>query len=156
MLMARGQTVQRIVSQMFAARSIAKTYVALVHGCPQASVANWNLIDLPIALDWPARPRRVIDPVLGKPSQTRWRLLSTTRADAAAVAPTSRIELEPVTGRSHQLRVHLHAIGHTIVGDRLYGTEPVPAPRLMLHACALRLMHPVTGAALQWYSAPAF
>lgn len=156
MLMARGKTVQRIVSQMFAARSIAKTYVALVHGCPQASVANWNLIDLPIALDWPARPRRVIDPALGKPSQTRWRLLSTTRADAAAVAPTSRIELEPVTGRSHQLRVHLHAIGHTIVGDRLYGAEPVPAPRLMLHACALRLMHPVTGAALQWYSAPEF
>ena len=156
MLLARGKTVQRALSQMFAARSIAKTYIALVHGCPRPSVADWNLIDLPIALDWPARPRRVIDPVLGKPSQTRWRLLSTTKAGSAAAAPTSRVELEPVTGRSHQLRVHLQAIGHTIVGDDLYGTEPVPAARLMLHASALRLMHPVTGAALQWYSAPEF
>ncbi len=157
MLMARGKAVQRILSQMFAARSISKTYVAVVHGHPTTPVAAWNLIDLPIALDWPARPRRVIDPVMGKPSQTRWRVFPTTGTTSSApVAPTSRIELEPVTGRSHQLRVHLHAIGHTIVGDRLYGAEPVPAPRLMLHASALRLLHPTTGAVLHWFSAPEF
>ena len=83
-----------------------------------------------------------VDHALGKPSLTRWRPLGWD-----AVTGTTRLALEPVTGRSHQLRVHLQAIGHPIVGDLLYGLRDA-APQLMLHACALRLAHPVTGQTL--------
>jgi tRNA pseudouridine32 synthase/23S rRNA pseudouridine746 synthase len=91
----------------------------------------------------------MVDATRGKPSLTRYRVLS---VDAAS--DTSRVELEPVTGRSHQLRVHLQAIGHPIVGDPLYGGRA--APRLLLHACELALPHPVTGLRLHMQSAVPF
>jgi tRNA pseudouridine32 synthase/23S rRNA pseudouridine746 synthase len=96
---------------------------------------------------------RIIDTERGKPSQTRWRVLA---HDAAA--NTTRVELEPVTGRSHQLRVHLQALGHPILGDALYAPETVQAaaPRLLLHAFALRFMHPASGTAMHFESTPAF
>ena len=155
MLMARSIEMQRTLNQLFERRSIYKRYVAVVDGClpPAQQPDGWSLIDTPIALDWPNRPLRIIDVAAGKPSQTRWRTVVTDWA-----AHTTRIELEPITGRSHQLRVHLQALGHSILGDALYGSEAIQArsPRLLLHACALRLVHPVSTAALYFESAADF
>jgi tRNA pseudouridine32 synthase/23S rRNA pseudouridine746 synthase len=99
----------------------------------------WGEIDLPIAADWERRPLRVVDAVLGKPSLTRWRMLEHDQA-----SDTTRVELEPVTGRTHQLRVHLAALGHPILGDALYAdaTTQARAPRLLLHALHLAFTHP--------------
>ncbi|KQP15033.1 pseudouridine synthase [Pseudorhodoferax sp. Leaf267] len=153
MLMARGPAAQRALSMAFESRQIAKRYEAVVHGCwaLPASSDGWGLIDLPIRLDWPRRPLSIVDPVKGKPSRTRWRLLH-------ADADCSRLALEPITGRSHQLRLHLAAQGHAILGDALYAGEAVQqrAPRLLLHACALALAHPVHGAPMRFEHAAPF
>ncbi len=156
MLLARSRSVQRSLSQAFADRQIQKTYEAVVQGLPEMTAPDedgWATINLPIAVDWPRRPLRVIDAVLGKPSITRWRVHSHD-----ALANCTRLHLEPVTGRSHQLRVHLQALGHPILGDALYAPAPVQAcaPRLMLHARELRLIHPVTGVAVQFQSPTPF
>lgn len=151
LLMARGVTLQRQLSAAFAARQVHKRYEALVDGVLPASEI-WSEIDAPIAADWPRRPLRVIDPS-GQPSLTRWRVLAPLPTLGA-----SRLLLEPVTGRTHQLRVHLLLIGHPILGDMLYATEPVQqrAKRLMLHATELALTHPVTGEPLHFTSASGF
>lgn len=142
MLLARGAEMQRRLSAAFAERRVHKRYEAVVHGRlarpADADAQGWAEIDLPLCIDWPNRPRSHVDPLNGKPSRTRWRPLG------PAGAHTTRLALEPVTGRSHQLRVHLQAIGHPIVGDALYG-PPDGAPRLLLHACALELAHPSDG-----------
>ena len=141
LLLARGAAMQRALSAAFAERRIRKRYEAIVHGRPPApdTADGWGEIELPLRLDWPRRPRSVVDAEHGKPSRTRWRVLERNAASAR-----TRLELEPVTGRSHQLRVHLQAIGHPIVGDALYGPAD-GAPRLMLHARTLALTHPVSG-----------
>lgn len=151
MILARGLEVQRALNQAFFSRQIKKAYVAVVDGL-MAPEQAWQTIDLPMRLDWPNRPRSIIDP-LGKPSQTRWRVLSQDPS-----ANTTRVGLEPVTGRSHQLRVHLLAIGHPILGDALYASPAVQAlaPRLLLHACALELLHPTSGQVLQFASSASF
>jgi tRNA pseudouridine32 synthase / 23S rRNA pseudouridine746 synthase len=157
MLMARGPAMQRALSKLFETRAIHKRYVAMVDGHLDSS-PHWQLIDLPIALDWPNRPLRIIHPD-GKPSRTRWRAL---QYDAAT--HTTRVELEPITGRSHQLRVHLQALGHPILGDALYAppAAQAKAPRLMLHACALAFRPPAssatqpTDALLNFESTPGF
>jgi tRNA pseudouridine32 synthase/23S rRNA pseudouridine746 synthase len=155
LLMARSAAVQRVLNESFASRQVHKRYEAVVAGSPQArpSSDGWQEIDLPILLDWPNRPRRIIDPLLGKASLTRWQLVS---VDAGS--QTSRLRLEPVTGRSHQLRVHLLAIGHAILGDALYAPAEHAARsgRLLLHASQLRLLHPVSQAPLQFDSAAPF
>ncbi|CAN7182177.1 pseudouridine synthase [Polaromonas sp. LjRoot131] len=155
MLMARGTAMQRALSQAFENREVGKRYVAVVEGrLPSPADAQaWGLIDLPIIVDWPRRPLRIIDAEHGKPSQTRWRVLA---FDAAA--NTTRVELEPVTGRSHQLRVHLQALGHPILGDALYAPAEVQAKaaRLLLHAAALQFTHPASGLALSFESSPGF
>lgn len=156
MLMARNPSAQRILSLAFAERRVHKQYVAVVHGVmtsPPAESAQeadgWRLIDLPIAVDWPNRPLRVINHDTGKPSQTRWRV-----DGQDAQSQTSRLLLEPLTGRSHQLRVHLQALGHPIVGDALYADPGLAAleSRLRLHASALAFDHPVTGVPLRFDS----
>jgi tRNA pseudouridine32 synthase / 23S rRNA pseudouridine746 synthase len=147
MLFGRGAAVQRALSIAFAERHVAKRYEAVVHGLVATDRGE---IDLPLLTDWPNRPRQKVDHAAGKPSLTRWRVLS---RDAAS--KTTRLQLEPVTGRSHQLRVHLAAIGHAIVGDTLYAPPP-HAPRLMLHACELRLPHPDDGRTLVIASAVPF
>ena len=154
MVMARGPTVQRSLSKAFADRQVHKRYVAVVSGIVEAPGQDWGLIDLPIAVDWPQRPLRIIDPVHGKPSMTRWRSLGPHNTSATLQA--TRLELEPVTGRSHQLRVHLQAIGHPILGDRLYASQEVQdhAPRLLLHASSLAFAHPVSGQVLDFESTP--
>ena len=164
LLMARSKAVQRSLSDAFAQRRVHKRYLALVHGTVAPPSTPWGQIDLPIALDWPNRPLRVIDAEHGKPSCTRWRILSPDprwhafAANAHELQSATRLELEPLTGRSHQLRVHLKALGHSILGDRLYAEAPQAAhtTRLMLHAWRLELIHPVTGAPLQFESPCAF
>lgn len=151
MLMARGPVMQTALSKLFETRAIHKRYVAVVDGRIKIH-EEWQLIDLPIALDWPNRPLRIIH-ADGKPSQTRWRAL---HYDADANA--TRVELEPMTGRSHQLRVHLKALGHPILGDALYAPTDIQAKatRLLLHSCALRFLHPATSEAVVFENAPAF
>lgn len=128
LLFARSPDAQRRLSAAFEQRQVHKTYTAVVWGDPGAE----GLIDLPLSADWPNRPRQQVDPVHGRPSQTRWQ-----RIGPAGTGQT-RLRLLPVTGRSHQLRVHLLALGHPIVGDALYDPDR-PAPRLALHASALSL-----------------
>jgi tRNA pseudouridine32 synthase/23S rRNA pseudouridine746 synthase len=151
MLMARGPVMQAALSKLFETRAIHKRYVAVVDGHMTAS-PDWQLINLPIALDWPNRPLRIIH-ADGKASQTRWRALH-----CDAHANTTRVELEPVTGRSHQLRVHLKALGHPILGDALYAPADVAAKaeRLLLHACALQYVHPASGEKMIFSSATPF
>ena len=146
MVFARGMQMQRRLSQMFRDREVEKRYVAVVAGRVEPAAGE---VDLPIVADWPNRPLRKIDVESGKPSLTRFHVLS---HDAATV--TSRMELEPVTGRTHQLRVHMAAIGHPVLGDALYGGPP--ADRLMLHACLLRFIHPASGTLLNLHCAPPF
>lgn len=148
MLLARGAEMQRQLNQIFAQRRIHKYYAAVVHGSMQSRVPgnDWNDIHLPLSRSWLQRPRSHVDTLLGKASHTRWRALSWDPA-----TDTTRVALQAITGRSHQLRVHLQALGHPIVGDTLYGV-PDGAPRMMLHAVALQLAHPLSGQALQLLS----
>jgi tRNA pseudouridine32 synthase/23S rRNA pseudouridine746 synthase len=127
---ARGIAMQRRISQMFSERIVTKRYVAVIAGKLEPETGEVNL---PVGADWPNRPRQKVDMAAGKPSLTHYRVLSHQ-------ADFTRVELEPVTGRTHQLRVHMNAIGHSIVGDNLYNGPA--AERLMLHACRLTLPHP--------------
>ena len=154
-LMARGLAAQRALSTAFEQRRVQKRYEARVHGHLRPDTRDvapgdgWQTVSLPLALDWPQRPRSKVDPA-GKPSVTRWRAL-----DYDAASDTTRVALEPLTGRSHQLRVHLLALGHPIVGDALYGPEPnaAAAPsRLMLHAAELAFAHPADGQPVRFVS----
>lgn len=148
-LMARGLAMQQRLNRAFAERQVHKRYIAVVSGLCGTVGGEWQTIDLPIIVDWPRRPLRIIDAALGKPSTTRWRCVAQD-----AQANTSRLELEPVTGRSHQLRVHLQAIGHPILGDALYadGAALASSARLLLHAQSLALPHPATEELLQLQS----
>jgi tRNA pseudouridine32 synthase/23S rRNA pseudouridine746 synthase len=132
MLFARHARSQRQLSAAFAERRVAKEYLALVTGRPSARAGT---IDLPLSADWPRRPRQRVDLDHGRPSVTHWAC-----EPAEEGANCTRVRLVPESGRTHQLRVHLAALGHAIVGDELYGGPP--APRLMLHATALSFDHP--------------
>ncbi|SMC19114.1 tRNA pseudouridine32 synthase / 23S rRNA pseudouridine746 synthase [Andreprevotia lacus DSM 23236] len=144
----RGPDMQRALSVAFMDRQVDKRYAAVVGG----QIAEEGEVNLPLCVDWPNRPLHHVNHEIGKPSHTRyWR----TGYDAAA--NTSRVDLEPVTGRTHQLRVHMQAIGHPMLGDTLYGGEWMGhAPRLLLHARLLALRHPVSGAAMQFEAAAPF
>ena len=139
-VMGRGARAQRELSVMFQERRVHKRYQALVDG--QWTAAFTGEIELPISADWPNRPKRKVDHAMGRPSLTRYRVLDTCASQAI-----SRIELEPMTGRTHQLRVHMEAMGHPILGDDFYGTPAscTKAERLMLHASAIEFSHPETG-----------
>lgn len=148
LVLARDAASHRQLSIDFAARRVHKRYIAIVAGTPAQASGS---IDLPLACDWPNRPRQQVDHVHGKPSLTHWRLIGgPTLHDGA------RLQLEPVTGRSHQLRVHLAALGHAIVGDTLYAPPPwdTRSPRLLLHAEWLQLPHPRDGRLIE-FSDPA-
>ena len=148
LLMARNPHSQRQLSLAFETRQIHKHYVAVVHG--QLQGGTQGLIDLPLAVDWPNRPLQKVDSLRGKPSQTRWQILEQAQ-------DKTRLLLQPLSGRTHQLRVHLQAIGHPIVGDALYGADAGPqAPRLLLHASALMFTHPLSGQSLHIESPPPF
>lgn len=149
MLVARNDAMQRELHRLFRDRLISKRYVAAVDGLVEA---NSGSIDFPLICDWPNRPRQMVDQNIGKPSLTHYRVL--VRLPEARV---TQIELEPVTGRSHQLRVHLAAIGHPILGDDLYaGKAATRASRLLLHAAKIAFTHPVTGLAMNFQSEAPF
>lgn len=134
MAFGRGAAAQRALSMAFERRDVHKAYVAVVAGDVGGERGE---VDLPITVDWPHRPLQHVDHALGKPSLTRWQVL-------ARGGERTRLLLEPVTGRSHQLRVHMAAIGHPMLGDALYAPPGVQAmaPRLLLHAWRLTLPHP--------------
>ncbi len=147
MLFALGLSMQRALSRAFERREVDKRYVAVVCGLVEGERGR---IELPLAADWPNRPRQRVDAAQGREALTLWQRLS---ADTAA--GTTRLALTPVTGRTHQLRVHLAAVGHAIVGDALY-ESPIAAPRLLLHAARLELRHPLTGEAVAFEEPPPF
>jgi tRNA pseudouridine32 synthase / 23S rRNA pseudouridine746 synthase len=147
---ARGPLPQRQLSAAFERRRVHKSYEAVVRGLVRDEHGE---VDLPLAADWPNRPRQRVDHTAGKPSQTRWRVVARDEARGR-----TRLALEPVTGRSHQLRVHLLALGHPILGDALYAPADAAAasPRLLLHATGLAFEHPATGAACAFRSGAPF
>jgi tRNA pseudouridine32 synthase/23S rRNA pseudouridine746 synthase len=148
MAFGRGPEAQRALSRAFEQRRVAKRYVALVAGRVTQDAGE---IDLPLICDWPNRPLQKVDHDLGKPALTRWRVLA--RGEAM-----TEVELAPVTGRSHQLRVHMAALGHPILGDRFYAPPEVQAmsARLCLHACRLSLPHPLSGESMVFERAADF
>jgi len=148
MVFARSRLAQRHIAWQFEKRSLRKVYEARVWGAPAQDA---GLIDLPLTADWPRRPLQKICHQTGKPSQTEWQVLDRD-------APGARLRLGPRTGRSHQLRVHLCALGHPILGDRFYAPPQAraAAPRLCLHATELHLRHPDGGAWVAFHSPAPF
>ncbi|WP_375229675.1 RluA family pseudouridine synthase [Roseobacter sp. S98] len=140
MIFALTPHAQRHLGLQFEKRMTQKTYVARVWGVPAEKTGT---IDLPLIVDWPNRPRQMVDHENGKPAQTDWRLLKSD-------GQTSRMRLQPRTGRSHQLRVHMLELGHPILGDPFYATGPArDFPRLMLHSEELRFKHPQGGRSMK-------
>ena len=150
MLFALGKRVQRMLNGLFQQRRIGKHYIAVVDGRVALPVGE---IHLPLVCDWPNRPRQKVDHALGKPSTTRFRVLGHDTCN-----DTTRVALRPETGRSHQLRVHMLAIGHAILGDQLYASVSAQkkSSRLLLHASVMTFHHPVTGDEINLQSAVPF
>lgn len=148
MVVARDKPTQAALSRLFQERAVSKRYRAWVHG---RVADDRGSIDLPIARDWENRPRQRICASDGKPSLTHYRVLE--RRGAATL-----LELQPVTGRSHQLRIHCREIGHPIFGCDLYAPPAVlgAAPRLLLHATRIAFRHPATGVELVGHSPAPF
>ncbi len=146
MLYARGKPMQAALSGLFERRQVDKRYEALLEGTLAEDAGE---VALPLICDWPNRPRQIVDFALGKPALTRWRVI-----ERDAVAQRTRVALEPVTGRSHQLRVHMASLGHPIVGDVFYGAAPVD--RVALHACELAFVHPESGQPMRLLSPAPF
>ncbi len=136
MVFAQSPAAQRHLGLQFEKRQTKKTYAARVWG---EMAARRGTVDLPLCVDWPNRPRQMVDHINGRAAVTDWRV---QRIEDG----TTRVRLMPKTGRSHQLRVHMLALGHPILGDPFYATGPArDFPRLMLHAEELRLRHPDGG-----------
>lgn len=149
LVLARGKAAHSELSRQFRERLVDKRYIAVVAGLLRDDQGS---IDLPLICDWPNRPRQMVDFAIGKPSLTHFRVLARDPA-----ADCTRVELEPITGRSHQLRVHLAALGHPILGDDLYAGAAVDrAPRLLLHASQISFFHPSTVEKLEFSSPPPF
>ncbi len=144
MVFALNKAAQGNLGQQFEKRQTKKVYLARLWGLLEPKEGT---VDLPLCVDWPNRPRQHVNHEQGKPAITDWRV---QRHDGK----TTRVRLMPLTGRSHQLRVHMLSLGHPILGDPIYATgEALDYPRMMLHAESLRLRHPETGKSLT-YSAP--
>jgi len=146
MIFARNRSAQRLIARQFEQRRVSKTYIARVWGAPEAERGT---VDLPLTCDWPRRPLQKVCHETGKPSVTDWQVI-------AREGPLTRLRVSPLTGRSHQIRVHLLSLGLPIAGDRFYATGPAlaAADRLQLHAESLTLRHPETNRPVT-YSAPA-
>ena len=138
---------QRSLSMQFEKRSTKKTYVARVQG---RLAEKTGTVDLPLIVDWPNRPLQKVCRETGKPAVTDWRVLKASDEE-------TRVRLFPKTGRSHQLRVHMLALGHPILGDPLYAPETTDVhERLMLHSEELRINHPESGKGLSFRAKPGF
>lgn len=138
MLFARTRLAQKRIARGFQKRAVKKRYEAVVDGLIEEENGS---IDLPIAPNWQDRPRNKICHEKGKPALTHWQVLERNEK-----AQTTRLELKPVTGRSHQLRLHMKAFGHPILGCDLYAPPEIEAKseRLLLHACEISFYHPIT------------
>jgi tRNA pseudouridine32 synthase/23S rRNA pseudouridine746 synthase len=136
---AKSMEIFKMMQQLFASREVVKHYSALLQGVPRNSC---GVVELPLAPDYSNRPRQKVDYASGKHAITRYELLKVVEHDGEQCA---LVRFTPVTGRTHQLRVHAaHADGLDcpIVGDAIYGSA---GKRLMLHACSLSFVHPVSG-----------
>ncbi len=143
LIFALNKWAQKQLHAQFRERLIQKDYIALVQGCPKHHCGS---IELALSADWPNRPKQRVDFMAGKASLTHWRVLHRYQHRSAY----TKLSLKPMTGRSHQLRVHLKSIGHPILGDVLYHPQPDCviefglSPRLYLHADTIRFYHPMT------------
>lgn len=150
LIMAHTPESHRHLSRQFEQRQVKKAYLAVVDGKLGQQTGQ---IDLPLSCDWPNRPRQMVDHAQGKPAHTDYHVQSYTQE-----TDSSRVELLPTTGRTHQLRVHMLALGHPILGDDLYGNAITQgkAERLLLHASRLEFRHPTTGKLLNFKSEAPF
>ncbi|MCK8128823.1 bifunctional tRNA pseudouridine(32) synthase/23S rRNA pseudouridine(746) synthase RluA [Pseudoalteromonas sp. 2CM39R] len=146
--LALHKEAHRNLSIQFQDRKTAKRYIARVFGKLEQETGS---VDLPLICDWPNRPKQMVDHDNGKPSLTHFKVLEYEQN-------ATRVELTPITGRSHQLRVHMLSLGHPILGDKLYAHPEAfaMAPRLQLHAEMLTLAHPASGETLIFEAAPEF
>ncbi|MEC8225645.1 MAG: bifunctional tRNA pseudouridine(32) synthase/23S rRNA pseudouridine(746) synthase RluA [Pseudomonadota bacterium] len=146
--LAMHKEAHRNLSIQFQDRKTAKRYIARVFGKLEQETGS---VDLPLICDWPNRPKQMVDHDNGKPSLTHFKVLEHEQN-------ATRVELTPITGRSHQLRVHMLSLGHPILGDKLYAHPEAfaMAPRLQLHAEMLTLAHPASGETLIFEAAPEF
>lgn len=167
MVLALDAEAHRHLSMQFEARAVEKAYIALIDGhhahLPETGEGSGGEISFPMTVDWPNRPRKKHDPVEGKPSLTRYRVVAreVLPLEDTLEIPVTRLRLVPVTGRSHQLRVHcafdrsISGLGAPIVGDTLY--HPTPrGPRLMLHSAELVCAHPDDESRVAFRSSPRF
>ena len=146
MVFALTSHAQRHLGQQFERRQVKKSYLARLSGRLQPREGT---VDQPLMVDWPNRPRQMIHPE-GRPAQTGWRVIRSDEDE-------TRVRLNPLTGRSHQLRVHMANLGHPILGDPLYATgAAADFPRLMLHAETLRLRHPESNVTMTFSAAVPF
>jgi len=150
MLIARNPDMQRHLSHLFQIKNINKQYIAVVSGIIKHES---GIIDLPLNSDWPNRPKQIIDYKNGKPAQTFYQVI-----DYDTKNKTTRVRLFPKTGRTHQLRVHMLALNHPVLGDRLYASQQIVAQanRLLLHASRLSFTHPISGQLITISSKPSF
>lgn len=147
MIFARNKRAQGFLGQEFEQRRAQKTYIARVAGQMSGDAGR---VDLPLCADWPNRPRQMVSHEHGRPAVTDWQVIGRE-------ATETRVRLTPLTGRSHQLRVHMLALGHPILGDPIYAAGPArDFPRLMLHAETLSLHHPATGQRVSFSAACPF
>ncbi|MFV8799110.1 bifunctional tRNA pseudouridine(32) synthase/23S rRNA pseudouridine(746) synthase RluA [Yersinia sp. LJYL362] len=148
-VVALTKAAERELKRQFREREPKKSYIARVWG---HLAQDEGLIDLPLICDWPNRPKQKVCYETGKPSQTLYQVLSRD-ADGS-----TRVKLSPITGRSHQLRVHMLAIGHPILGDGFYAPPEAKAmaSRLQLHAQELCITHPEFGTVMHFKCEPEF
>jgi len=153
LVFARHKGALRGLSRQFQRRIIEKDYLALLVGRLSPDSGR---VDLPLRCDWERRPLQMVDPEQGKSAQTLYHLQKIiTLRDGPAL---SQVLLKPITGRSHQLRVHMAALGYPILGDRFYAPPPYDTlvSRMMLHAARLELHHPLSDKKMTFLSQPDF
>lgn len=138
MVVALSKQAEKELKRQFRERIPKKYYIAKIWGCP---TANEGYVDLPLICDWPNRPKQKVCYETGKAALTYYQVLQQETQNI------TRVKLTPVTGRSHQLRVHMQAIGHPIIGDKFYAHDQAKAlaDRLQLHAQSLTILHPISG-----------
>lgn len=148
MVFARNKDALRNLQQQFQHRKTEKSYQAILAG---RLTPRQGAINLPMRCDWPNRPRQLVCYEFGKKSLTRWRVMD-------YIDGNTRVELQPFTGRSHQLRIHSDALGHPIIGDNLYGTvdSQNATEQLCLHAQCLSFTHPTENNWITFSSLPPF
>lgn len=143
------KSAQSHMGRQFQQKAIQKTYYARVEGIIKE---DSGLIDLPLRCDWENRPRQIVDFEQGKSSQTQWHVVKREKQ-------TTLVCLHPLTGRTHQLRVHMQALGHPIIGDEFYATpfgKKLSPDRLALHATSITLTHPSSDQPISFFCTPPF